>query len=202
MRFDMTHVTLEFHRGRPKWFLRLWYVRHKPCTYLASRLALSSSGLNWASLEPSHLGLPSCASKTISVPVVRSAQTVHLSCVKISTISNELSQASTWASSPRSTIGCDQNDFWAYDMFSQTVHLSCTDTSTLPKWTKTRFHMTDVSLEFHRVRPKWFLRLWNVRHKSCTYLVSRWAISLNGLARPSNLALSPRSTIGCVQIDF
>jgi hypothetical protein len=34
---------------RPKWFQRLWYVRHKPCTYLASRLALSLNGLNWAS---------------------------------------------------------------------------------------------------------------------------------------------------------
>jgi hypothetical protein len=33
-----------------------------------------------------HLGVPSGASKTISEPMVCSAQTVHLSCVKISTI--------------------------------------------------------------------------------------------------------------------
>jgi hypothetical protein len=45
-------------------------------------------------------------------------QTVKLSFVKFSTISNELKQASTWASSPRGTIGCVQNDFWAYGMFS------------------------------------------------------------------------------------
>jgi hypothetical protein len=164
MRFQMTHVTLEFHWVHPKWFLRLWYVWHKPCTYLASRLALSLNGLNqastWASsprstigcvqnnfgdygtfgangapilrqdchylrtnwikqpLEPRHLRVPSGASKTISDPLVRSAQTMHLSCVKISTISNELNQASTWASSPRSTIGCVQSDFWDYGMFS------------------------------------------------------------------------------------
>jgi hypothetical protein len=49
MRFHMTHVTLKFHRVHPKWFMRLWYVRHKPSTYLASRLPLSSNGLNRAS---------------------------------------------------------------------------------------------------------------------------------------------------------
>jgi hypothetical protein len=30
---------------------------------------------------------------------------------------NGLNRASTWASSPRNTIGCVQNDFWAYEMF-------------------------------------------------------------------------------------
>jgi hypothetical protein len=54
----------------------------------------------------------------ISEPVVHLAQTIHLSCVKISTISNELNQASTWAWSSRSTIGCVQNNFWAYGIFS------------------------------------------------------------------------------------
>jgi hypothetical protein len=69
-------------------------------------------------LEPRHLGVPSGASKTISDPVLHLARIVHLSCANISIISNELNEASTWASSPRSTIGCVQNDFWAYDMFS------------------------------------------------------------------------------------
>jgi hypothetical protein len=52
---------------------------------------------------------------------------------------------------------------------AQTVHLSCTDTNTISKLTKTRFHMTHVTLEFHRVRPKWFLRLCYIQHKPCTY---------------------------------
>ena len=39
--------------------------------------------------DPRHIGVPSGASKTISEPMVRSAQTVHLSCVKISTISKQ-----------------------------------------------------------------------------------------------------------------
>ena len=37
--------------------------------------------------DPRHLGVPSVASKMISEPMVRSAQTAHQSCVKISTIS-------------------------------------------------------------------------------------------------------------------
>jgi hypothetical protein len=45
--------------------------------------------------DPLHLGVPSGASKMISKVGVRSAQTVQLSCVKISTISNERNQAYT-----------------------------------------------------------------------------------------------------------
>jgi hypothetical protein len=35
-----------------------------------------------------------------------------------------------------------------------TMHLSCTDTKTVSKWTEIRFAMTDVTLEYNRVRPK------------------------------------------------
>jgi hypothetical protein len=160
--------------------------------------------MNWIkhSLEPRHLGVPSDASKMISQPMVRSAQTLHQSCVKISTISNELNQASTWASSPRSTIGSVQNNFWAYGMFSTILHLSWTDTSTISKWTKMRFHTTHVTLEFHRERPKWFLRLRYIQHKPCTYPASRLALSSNRMNRASTWASSPRSTIRCIQNDF
>jgi hypothetical protein len=72
MRFHMTHGTKVFSRVCPKRFLSLWYVWRKPCTYLASRLALSQNGPN---------------------------------------------RASPWASLPRSTIGCIQNDFWVYGTF-------------------------------------------------------------------------------------
>jgi hypothetical protein len=39
------------------------------------------------SLEPCHLGAPSSASKTISMPMVFSVQTVHLSCTDTNTVS-------------------------------------------------------------------------------------------------------------------
>jgi hypothetical protein len=36
---------------------------------------------------------------------------------------------------------------------AQTMHLSCPDNNNISKWSKRRFHMTHVTLEFHRVRP-------------------------------------------------
>jgi hypothetical protein len=40
---------------------------------------------------------------------------------------------------------------------AQTMLLFCIDTITVPKRTKTRFHMTQVTKELHRVHPKHFL---------------------------------------------
>jgi hypothetical protein len=85
---------------------------------------------------------------------------------------------------------------------AQTVHLSCTDTNTISKWTKMIFHMTHITLEFHREHPTWFLSLWYVRCKSCTNIASRLALCPNGLNWASTWALSPRSIIGCVKNDF
>jgi hypothetical protein len=41
------------------------------------------------SLEPHHLGVPLGATKTISQPMVRLVQTVHLCCTDTNTISKE-----------------------------------------------------------------------------------------------------------------
>ena len=116
-RFHMTHVTLEYHLVHPKRFLRLWYVWHKPCTYLA--LALTPSP-------------------------------------------NELKRDLTRPTSPRSSIGCIQNDSEPMVRSTQTVNLSCVKISTISKWTKTSFHLSLVTQWFHRVRPKRFLSLWYV----------------------------------------
>ena len=87
IRFHKTHVTYEFHWVRPKCFLSLWYFRRKLCTYFASRLELLQTDRNKIPHDPYHLAVPSGASKMIFEPMIRSAQTVHLSCVKISTMS-------------------------------------------------------------------------------------------------------------------
>jgi hypothetical protein len=183
----------------PKWFLSMCYVRHKMCTYLASRVALSPNELNQATTWARHLGVPSGASKMISEPMVRSAQTMHLSCVKIRTIFQM-----NWIKHPLDPhqLGVPSNAskkiYVPTVCLAQTVHLSCTDTNTFTKWTKMRFHMTHVTIEFHRVCPKWFQRLLYVWHKPCTYLASRFALSPNGMNRASTWASSPRSTIGCI----
>jgi hypothetical protein len=85
--FHLSLDIYEYRRVCPKQFLSLWYVWHKPCTYIAPTLTLSPNETKRDSTRPTHLGVPSSASKTISEPMVRSTQTTHISCVKISTIS-------------------------------------------------------------------------------------------------------------------
>ena len=58
---------------------------------------------------------------------------------------NRPNRASTWASSPRSSIGHVQNNLLAYGTLAQTMNPSSTDTNTISKWTKMRFHMTHVT---------------------------------------------------------
>jgi hypothetical protein len=53
----------------------------------------------------------------ISERMVRSTQTVHQSCVRVSTISKWTNWATTCALSLGSTIGCVQNDLWSYGTF-------------------------------------------------------------------------------------
>jgi hypothetical protein len=69
------------------------------------------------------------------------------------------------------------------------MHLSCTDTNPVSKQTKTRFHMTHVTYEFHRVCLKLLMNLWYVQCKPCAYLASRLALSPN---RPSRTPPDPR----------
>jgi hypothetical protein len=102
---------------RQKQFLSVWYVWCKLCTYLALTLTPSPNGPRQDSTDPRHLGVLSGASKMISEAMVCSAQIVHLSCLKINTIS---------------------------------------------KWTETSFHLSLVTLEFHRVLLKLFQSLWYV----------------------------------------
>jgi hypothetical protein len=85
---------------------------------------------------------------------------------------------------------------------TQIVYLSCVKISTVSKWTKTSFHFIHVISEYHWVHPKWFLSQWYIRHKPCTDLASRLALSPNGPLRASTWPTSRRTTIGRDQNDF
>jgi hypothetical protein len=85
--FHLSLVILEYHPVSPKWFLRLWYIWHNPCTYLALKLTLSPNGLKRPSIWASSPRVPSGASKIISEPMVRMAQTMHLSSTESNTVS-------------------------------------------------------------------------------------------------------------------
>jgi hypothetical protein len=129
----------------------------KPCTYLALKLKLPLNRPNKLPFKPRHPGVSSSASKIISEPTVRMAQTMHpsctetnstskrtertfymthvtyefhqvhpkwflwqtvdLSCTETNTIFKWTETRSTWPTSPRSSIGCVQNDFRAYGTF-------------------------------------------------------------------------------------
>jgi hypothetical protein len=88
-RFVVPHVTLGFH-WISKMIFEQWYVQCKPYNYLASRLAYRQTDQNELPPKPRHLGVPSGASKMISEPMVGLVQTVHLSYIKISTISKRI----------------------------------------------------------------------------------------------------------------
>jgi hypothetical protein len=105
---------------------------------------------------------------------VHSAQTVHQSCVKISTSSprstigciendfsvwhkmctclaltltpypNGLKQDLTWPTSHTSSIGCVQNNSEPMVHSAQTVHPSRIKISTISKWIETNFHLSLV----------------------------------------------------------
>jgi hypothetical protein len=190
----MTHVTYEFHRVRPKLFMSLWYVQCKPCTYLASRLALSPNRPNQAPLVHRHLGVPSAASKMIYEPMVCLTQTEHLSCTDANTVSNTDQNEIPHNTRHLAVSSGASNTISEPTVRSmQTVHQSCTNDNNVSKQIETRFHMTHISKEFYRVPPTLFLSLRYVRHKSCTNLAPRVALSPNGRNRASTCASSPRS---------
>jgi hypothetical protein len=148
-------------------------------------------------VEPRHLGVPSGVSKIISEPMVRLAQTVHLSRIQTDRIELPLEPRHLGVPS-----GASKTISKPMVCLVQTVHLSCTDTNTVSKETKTRFHRTHITEEFHRVCPKRFLSLWYFCRKPGTYLASKLALSPNRPKQASSKASSHRSTFGCVQNDF
>ena len=128
-----------------KWFLRLWYVWRKPCTYLAPILTLCPNGRNEIPEDPCHLGAPSGASKTISETMVCLAKP----CTYLtSTLTPSPNGPNEIPHDPRHLgvpSGVSKIIFEPMVRSAQTVHLYCIDTNTVSKRTKMRFHMTHVT---------------------------------------------------------
>jgi hypothetical protein len=103
-------------------------------------------------LDPRHIGVPSGASKKIFQPMLHSAQTMHLSCAEINTVSNGPKWASIWLTSHRSTIGGIQNDFLAYGTFG-------TNRAPILRW------------DYHYLQTDWNERLLDPHH-----LRVRWGV--------------------------
>jgi hypothetical protein len=134
-------------------------------------------------------------------PMVCSGQTVHLSCIRIITISK-------WTEM-RFHMGLVTLDYHRVHLkwfLSQGYfrHILCTCLAPALTWSSNRpkRDSTWPTSDFHRLRPKWFLSLWYVRRKLCTNLASRLALSPNGLKWDSTRPKSARSFIMRVQNNF
>jgi hypothetical protein len=85
---------------------------------------------------------------------------------------------------------------------AQTMHLSCVGSNTISKWTKTSFHLTSITLEYHQVCPKWFPYPWYIRRKPSTFLAPKLKLFPNRSKSTSARSTSHRSIIRCVQNDL
>jgi hypothetical protein len=158
--------------------------------------------MDWTKLplEPHHLGVPSSVSKTISMPMVRSVQTVHLSCTNANTISKQIkirfhgTQRHLGVPS-----GASNTIFELTVCLTQTVHQSCIKSSTISKQTELNLHLSLITKESHQVRPKQFLCLWYIQGKPWTNVALTLTLSPNGLKRDFTRPTSLKRSIGCVQ---
>jgi hypothetical protein len=157
-------------------------------------------------LEPCHVGVPSGVSKMIYQPMVHSAQTKHVSCDKLNTISKRMETGFLLTHVTKEFHRVHPKCFLSLfhvqcktssllHVQCKTVYLSCIEVNIVSKRTQMSFHLTHITKEYHWVCPKWFLSIWYVQRKPSTYLVLRLTLSLNGPIRASTWPASHRSTI-------
>jgi hypothetical protein len=139
----------------------------------------------------------------ISKPMVRLVQTMHLSCTNTNTVSktdrNKIPHGPRYQGVP---LGVSKMTSEPKVRSAQTVHLSCVKISIISKRTKSCFHLSLVTYEYHWVHRKWFLSQWYVWCKPCTYLAPTLTLSQNRMKRDSTWPKSPGSYIGYIQDDF
>ena len=111
-------------------------------------------------LDPPHLGAPLGASKTISEPMVHLAPTVLLSYMDTNRLQMDRNEIPHDPRQQGVSSGASKTISEPMVYSAQTVHLSCIKISTIPKQIETSFHLSLVTLEYHRGRPKQFLSLW------------------------------------------
>jgi hypothetical protein len=180
MRFHKAQVSKQFHRVCPKCFPSRWYVLRKPCTYLALTLTLSPNRPKWGSTWPSSLrGSIWCIQKDFRAYGMFGANRAPTLCQDYHNLETDRNEHLVEPRQIGVPSGASKIISKPMVCLAQTVHLSCIDTNIISKQTETRFHLTHITLELHQVHPKWFLSLWDIQCKSCTYLALRLALSSN-----------------------
>ena len=129
-------------------------------------------------------------------------QTLHLSCTKTNTVSKQ-TKARFHDTRHLGVPSCASRLISKHMLRSiQTMHLCCIRISTISKLTEPSFHLSLFNQEYKIVRPNWFLSLWCIMRKLCTYPALKLIMSTNGPKQDSIWHTSSRSSNMCVQIDF
>jgi hypothetical protein len=125
-----------------------------------------------------HLGVLSGASKMMSEPMVRSTQTVHQSCIKISTISKwtKLSLEPHYLGVP---LAASKTISEPMVCLAQTFHLFCTETNSLQReWSEIPHdpHHLGVPSGLSKTISELMARLTQTVHLSCVKIstISKW----------------------------
>ena len=118
-------------------------------------------------------------SKLIFEHMVCSKQIVHLYCIKIRTISKQTKVRFHDTCHLGVPSGASKLISEHMVRSMQTMQLPCIRISNICKLTKPSFHLSLFTQEYQIVRPKWFLRLWCIRRKLCTYLAIKLTMSTN-----------------------
>jgi len=111
---DLSLFNYKYHRVRLKWFLSLWCISRKPCTYLLPKLTLSLNELKQDSIWHVIKELYQvCPNWFLSLSYVPCKPCIYLAS-RLALSPNTQNRAFTSAPLPRSTIGCVQNGFLSY----------------------------------------------------------------------------------------
>jgi uncharacterized protein YbdZ (MbtH family) len=124
MRFHMTHSPRSSIRCVQGDFLSLWYVQRKLCTYIAPTLTLFPNRSKQDSTWPSHLGVPSGASKMISKPMLRSVQPCTYIAPTLTMSPNGPKRDSIWPTHLGVPSGASKKISEPIICSTQTMHLS------------------------------------------------------------------------------
>ena len=135
--FHLSIVTKEYHRVRLKRFWAFGTFDAKPSTYLASTINTVSKCTETRFhttnvTKEIHRVRPN---RFLGLWYIQLKPCTYLSSM-LELYPNGPNRASTWASSPRSTIGCIQDDFWTNGMFGANVTY-LTLSPNRPKWYST-----------------------------------------------------------------
>ena len=134
--------------------------------------------------------------------MVRSTQTVHQYCVKISTISKRTETSFHLSLVTSGTIRCVQMIFEPMVRLAQTMHLSCIDTNTVSKWKGSEIPHDTRHLGVPSGASKFIYDLVVCSSQTVHLTCIRISTMFERPKRASTRALSPVGTIECVQNDF